>query len=186
MSGPPMAEKQRIIGITGYSAAGKSTAAKYIGESLSIPYYCLGTREREIYGHLGTPPEYYKKLGISVYYGMYGEHINQIAARISGSGIILESFYAKSFVDLLGKAFPSASIKVVHISAPFEKRVLNLASKIGGDAKEAARQLEEIDAVKVGLGLLEMIRMSDATVENSGSLPAFLRRASETVAPMLR
>lgn len=171
-----MAKQKIIVGFTGYSAAGKSTAARHISETLSVPYYGLGTYERAKFGHLGSPVEYHRKLGTDItYYGLYKEHIEQIRSRFSNGSIVIESLYAPDFVSLLRKTFQGFEIKIIHVYAPKEVRITNFATKAGISHAESEKYLDALDAIKIGFGLLEMIRKADIVVENRIGLSKFLR-----------
>ncbi len=181
------AKGRLIIGLTGYGGAGKSTAAKYLSEALQLPYYGLGTYERSKFGHIGTPCEYHRKLGVDVtYYGIYTEHIEQIAAKMSGSGIILESLYASSFVDLLKTTFNGIDVKIIHISAPRELRISNMVARTNLALDAATVQLDDLDSIKIGFGMLDTIRKADLTVKNSSELSKFLKDTHKEVARLLR
>jgi hypothetical protein len=185
MRGGTMTQRH-IVGLTGFSGAGKSTAARHAEATLLIPHYGIGIYERERFGYLGSPPEYHRRLGTDItYYGLYPEHLRRIKRRISDMGILVESFYAMSFVDLLRDAFPDARISVVHVTASRDRRIVNYTAKTGIPADEAARQLDDLDEIKVGFGLMDMIRHATATVHNSSDLTGFLRNSNEVIRGLL-
>lgn len=179
-----MAEKQRIIGVTGYSSAGKSTLARHLSAQFGTGLFSLGDYQRRKFAAYGsTPQEYHGRLGLAVtYYGLWPAYVSEIKARMSGAGIVIEGVYTYAFLEMVRGAFPEAETRLLRVSSPYGQRLRTFALRTGLETGKAKEQMDALDRIKDEVGLKELLRHADSTVVNRGALRTFLRRGELAVA----
>src|SRR5271157_353446 len=127
-----MERQKQIIAITGYSAAGKSSLARSISDSLDMGLFGLGNHQRASFGAYGTPQEYHARLGLfTTYYGRWPEYIAEISKNRFRSGIVVEGIYSPAFLELMKREFSNYKIYLMEISAKRDDRIWFLRIKTG-------------------------------------------------------
>ena len=172
-----------LLCIAGLSSVGKSTTARSLAKQYDVPTFSLGDYQRKMFAPYGTPEQYHKKFGLDVtYYGLWPDYLKCIEATKSEKGIIIEGIYTKEFLTLLQQKFPKDKVHVMRISAPNEVRIGLFQKKTGlHDAAEAAIRLDELDRIKYKVGLAEVLRGADVTIQNNSSLASLLKDAAKYV-----
>ncbi len=178
-----------LVCVTGRSAAGKSTAADHLGESLSVPSFSLGSHQRARFSANGGPQRYHDELGLeTTYYGLWDEWLGRIGSMMSGSrkGMVVEGVYTYAFVDALREAFRHDEVRILHIATSRQDRLSFHMKRSGLGRGAATAELERLDAIKFDVGLGEMVDRAHLTVRNTaiGGLAGFLRNAESGAAAL--
>ncbi len=179
--------RRQIIGITGFSAVGKSTLAKHLGEELGIGVFSLGNYQRAEFAAYGPPEIYHSIFGYDkTYYGRWPTYIAEISKGMTDAGIVVEGIYSSGFLDLMRQRFSDARIEMIRIVASPDRRVELFMKKTGLPEREARVQLASLDAIKEDVGLNALMGRIDTSIINNTDLASFLRSGEQTVTHLLR
>lgn len=183
-----MVEKQQqIIGITGYSAVGKSTLAQHLRRELGIGMFSLGNYQRAEFASHGKPEEYLIKLGVgATYYDKFPDYLAEIAKNMNKKGIVVESIYTHAFLSLMRDTFKINKVHIIEIWAPWKNRLELYTLKTGINGKDAKVNLNKLDKLKEDVGLKDVLSHVDVRVRNNCCLQKFLREGTEEARKLLQ
>lgn len=166
-----------IFLFTGPSGVGKSTVARYLGESFKIPV--IG--EREILHRLAESHgfrrgrEWLAAVGMEpILDEVLGETIHLIQETNAG-GVILDGSYDRRLPGALGQRVEGSRVVIVSVLADEAKREQRMSNRFGGDIEEAKREMAWIDFWKKRAGMEEIIMRADVVVENNRLLDETVR-----------
>ena len=98
---------------------------------------------------------------------------------------MIDGIYTIAFVELLRNSFPGADINMIYVKASASRRLRLLMGRTGYDAADAHTQLVELDAIKEKVGLKEMLRHANTTIENAGSAEEFISTGVSTIIALI-
>lgn len=174
-----------IIVTTGLPGAGKGTFAE-VAKEMGIPVLVMGDiiREEVKKRNMELTPENVQLVARMI---RKEEGKGAVARRMIGKlnkldacAVLIDGvrsmFEVEIFRDL-------ANVVIVSIVAPFEVRLKRIGMR--GREDDSIAKLSERDRMELSFGMADVMRMSEYTIENVGSLEEFKRKAKEILAEIL-
>lgn len=179
-----------ILGIVGHPSSGKDTVAEYLVQKHHFSHISMGDiiREHIKKERLGEPNrDLMHKTGNSLREKNSPDYLVTLGLQNSAKRIILGGI--RSLAE--GKKVKSSGGYILSLDAPIEWRY-NLAKergRIGDESFDDFKRLEEAEARDEdpnNMNVEGIMRLSDFTIENSGSLDELKKKIDEVMQKILK
>lgn len=162
-----------ILLFTGWSAAGKSTIARRLGEDLEMPV--VGARKvlHQVANKRGfTRIRYW--LAANGIEEVLNEGLlaglEEIRASRGTRGVIWDDAFDPRLPLLLRREFGEEEVVIIAVDTPPETREERLEKRLGTNREEVLHELRFIDGFKSEAGIAKVIEMANIKIKNFGSL----------------
>jgi dephospho-CoA kinase len=179
-----------ILGVCGFSGAGKSTFCREMARRFDLPLFATGEIVRREVAARGYElnPETIARVS------------DQIRAETGGRFLrILESDLRRAFAskpavlvdclreesDLLAVQDLADRIVLIAITAPDETRTARSLGRSRPGDPISHEELQALHAIEQRLGVADLLRAASHTVNNDGDLGSFIERAEAVVKTIL-
>mgnify|MGYP001562563870 CR=1 FL=1 len=178
-----------IILLTGFSASGKSTLAKILGEKLEMDMLSVRALVDDITQRSGFERTRYwlADIGISKALEQLNEEIiYAIKLREkNNNGVIIDDLIDPKLVAILRDQFPEDIITVVAVKVDRKLRLQRVVERMGILAKDAIKELRFLDRIKQEAGLAQAMCFAEIEVENQRSIEEVTSELKEKLEPKI-
>lgn len=179
-----------LLGVCGFSGAGKSTFCREMARRFDLPLFATGEivrREVAARGHALTP-ETIARVSDQIRAETGGRFLRILEpdlhqAFASKPAVLVDCLREES--DLLAVRDLADRIVLIAITAPDETRAARALGRSRPGDPVSREELQELHRMEQRLGVAVLLQSADYAVHNDGDLDSFIERAAAVVWALL-
>lgn len=179
-----------ILGVCGFSGAGKSTFCREMSRRFDLPLFATGEivrREVAARGH-ALNPETIARVSDEIREETGGQFLRILEADLrcafeSQPAVLIDCLREES--DLLAVRDLADRIVLIAITAPDEIRAARALGRSRPGDPISHEELQALHTIEQRLGVTDLLRTANYAVHNDGDLDEFIERAAAVVGDVL-
>jgi dephospho-CoA kinase len=175
----------KIIGIIGAKIAGKETAARYLATTYIGKHIAHSSILFEITSIMHVPATRDNVIKLAGLRKIFGESVltNALNHKITEMNATLVIVTGVRFQNELDNIRSYADHLIVAITAPLEVRYERQAHRAAriDDKTMTFQEFAELEGRETEIGITDLIKQADVTIDNSGTLSEFHAKLDEAV-----
>jgi dephospho-CoA kinase len=180
-----------ILGVCGFSGAGKSTFCREMARRFDLPLFATGEIvRREVTARgFALNPETIARVSDQIRAETGGRFLRILETDLrhafaSKPAVLVDCLREES--DLLAIRDLADRIVLIAITAPDDTRAARALGRSRPGDPVSREELQELHRMERRLGVADLLRSADHTVHNDGDLDSFVERATVVVAKILK
>lgn len=160
-----------IIFLTGYSGAGKSTAAEHLTNNHQFGYLSFRTITKEVAERSGySHVDYLEQVDNAIIFRDVGYEIVERLAQDNKKNILVDGLYYLPYVDSIKKEFPDANCLILAIEADRAIRQPRMETR----DNNVLNNIDYLDNYKNLIGIEDVLAQADVLIQNNSDINLFL------------
>lgn len=179
-----------ILGVCGFSGAGKSTFCREMARRFDLPLFATGEIVRREVAARGYAlnPETIARVSDQIRAETEGRFLRILEPDLlhafeSKPAVLVDCLREES--DLLAVQDLADRIVLIAITAPEEIRTARALHRSRPGDPISYEELQALHAIEQRLGVADLLRIADHTIHNDGDLGSFVERAAAVVKTIL-